>query len=86
MRLLERLRGNLFLQWYQNINDPDDPTQKDIDTQTWNAGGGLRWSLNDYLDLSANYVYTMVDDREDETTAYRNKSIVQLEAHHDWLE
>ena len=44
-RLLERLRGNLFFQWYQNLNDQDDPTQSDIDTQTWNAGGGLRWAF-----------------------------------------
>ena len=86
LRLLERLHANLFFQWYQNLSDQDDSTQDEIDTQTWNAGGGLRWSLNDYLDLTANYVYTMVDDREDETRAYRNKTMVQLEAHHDWLE
>lgn len=86
MRLLERLRGNLFFQWYQNINDQDDPTQQDIDTHTWNAGGGLRWTLNDYFDLAANYTYTIVDDREAGTTAYRNLGIIQLEAHHDWLD
>ncbi len=85
-RLLERLRGNLFFQWYQNINDQDDPTQRDLDTHTWNAGGGLRWALNDYFDLTANYVYTIVDDREAGTTAYRNLGIIQLETHHDWLE
>ena len=86
MRLLERLHGNLFFQWYQNINDQSDPTQQDIDTQTWNAGGGLRWALNDYFDLAANYVYTIYDDREAGTTAYRNRATVQLEAHHDWLD
>ena len=86
MRLLERLRGNLFFQWYKNINDQDDPTQQDIDYQTWNAGGGLRWALNDYLDLAANYVYTIVDDREAGTTAYRNLATILLEAHHDWLD
>ena len=86
MRLLERLRGNLFFQWYQNINDQDDPTQQDIDTQTWNAGGGLRWALNDYFDLAANYVYTIYDDREAGTTAYRNLATIQLEAHYDWLD
>ena len=86
MRLLERLHGNLFFQWYQNINDQSDPTQQDIDTQTWNAGGGLRWALNDYFDLAANYVYTIYDDREAGTTAYRNLATVQLEAHHDWLD
>ena len=86
MRLLERLRGSLFFQWYQNINDQDDPTQQDIDSQTWNAGGGLRWALNDYLDLAANYVYTIYDNREAGTTAYRNRGTIQLEAHHDWLE
>ena len=86
MRLLERLRGNLFFQWYKNVNDQSDPTQQDIDTQTWNAGGGLRWALNDYFDLTANYVYTIYDDREAGTTAYRNRGTIQLEAHHDWLE
>jgi opacity protein-like surface antigen len=85
-RLLERLRGNLYFQWYQNLNDQDDPTQDDIDTQTWNAGGGLSWALNDYLDLKASYTYTVYDDRAADTTAYRNKALVQLEAHHDWLE
>lgn len=85
-RLLERLRGNLFFQWYQNLNDQDDPTQSDIDTQTWNAGCGLRRTLTDYLDLNASYTYTVVDDREADTSAYRNKFLVQLEAHHDWLE
>jgi phosphate-selective porin len=86
LRLLEHLRGNLFFQWYQNINDQDDPTQQDVDTQTWNAGTGLRWALNDYLDLAADYVYTVYDDREAGTTAYRNKAVVSLEAHHDWLD
>lgn len=86
MRLLEKLHGNLFFQWYQNLNDQEDPTQDDIDTQTWNAGGGLRWALSDYFDLAANYVYTIVDDREDGTTAYRNKATIQLVAHHDWLD
>jgi opacity protein-like surface antigen len=85
-RLLERLRGNLYFQWYQNLNDQDDPTQDDIDTQTWNAGGGLRWKLNDFLDLNATYVYTIYDDQEAGTTAYRNKAMVLLEAHHDWME
>ena len=85
-QLLERLRGNLLFQWYLNKNDQDDPTQQDIDTQTLNAGGGLRWALNDYFDLAANYVYTIVDDREAGTTAYRNLGIIQLEAHHDWLD
>ena len=86
MRLLERLRGNLYAQWYRNENDQDDPTQSDIDTQTWNLGGGLRWALNDYFDLAVSYVYTFLDDRDDDTTAYRNKAMVTLEAHHDWLE
>ncbi|MFO7716457.1 outer membrane beta-barrel protein [Desulfosarcina sp.] len=86
LRLLERLHGNVYFQWYQNLSEQDDPTQQDIDTQTWNAGGGLRWTLNDYLDLAANYVYTIVDNREAGTTAYRNLATLQLEAHHDWLE
>jgi hypothetical protein len=86
MRLLERLRGNLFFQWYQNLNDKDDPTQDDIDTQTWNVGGGLRWELTDYFDLVADYTYTMLDDRENGTTAYRNRATAWLEAHHDWLD
>lgn len=85
-RLLEHLRGNLFLQWYRNENNSDDLTQDDIDTHTWNAGGGLRWALNDYFDLSANYVYTIYDNREAGTTAYRNLATILLEAHHDWLE
>ena len=85
-RLLEHLRGNLFLQWYRNENNSDDLTQDDIDTHTWNVGGGLRWALNDYFDLSANYVYTIFDNREAGTTAYRNLATIQLEAHHDWLE
>ena len=85
MLLLEHLRGNLFLQWYRNDNDEDDPTQQDIDTQTWNFGGGLSWALNDYFDLAVHYVYTIYDNREADTSAYRNKALLQLEAHHDWL-
>jgi hypothetical protein len=86
MRLLEHLRGNLFLQWYHNENNSNDATQDTINTRNWNAGGGLLWALNDYLDLVANYVYTIYEDREAETTAYRNKAVIQLEAHYDWLE
>jgi hypothetical protein len=86
LRLLERLRGNLYVQWYRNENDQNDTTQSSIDTQTWNLGGGLRWTLNDYFDLAVSYVYTFLDDRDDDTTAYRNKAMVTFEAHHDWLE
>jgi hypothetical protein len=86
MRLLEKLYGNLFFQWYKNLNDPDDRTQEGIDTQTWNAGGGLRWTLNDYFDLAADYVYTIIDDREAGTTAYRNRATIQLEVHQDWMD
>ena len=86
LRLLERLRGNLYVQWYDNIGDSDDPTQDDIDTQTWNVGGGLTWALNDYFDLAVSYGYTIYEDREADTTAYRNKAMITLEAHHDWLE
>ena len=85
-RLLERLRANVYLQWYRNESDQDDTTQSEINWQTWNVGGGLRWALNDYLDLAVSYSYTYLDDRDDDTTAYRNKAMVTLEAHHDWLE
>jgi hypothetical protein len=85
-RFLEKLSGNAFLQWYWNISDEDDPTQDDIDQQTWNAGAGLRWELNDYFDLAANYVYTHRDDRETDQTANRSKVLLQLVAHHDWME
>ena len=85
-RLLEHLRGNLFLQWYRNENNSDDLTQDDIDTHTWNAGGGVSWKLNDYFDLAANYTYTVYDNREAGTTAYRNLVFIRLEAHHDWME
>lgn len=86
MRLLERMHGNIYFQWYQNLSEQDNPTQQDIDTQTWNVGGGLRWALNDYFDLAATYVYTIVDNREAGTTAYRNLATLQLEAHHDWFD
>jgi hypothetical protein len=86
LRLLERLRGNFYIQWYRNENDQDGTAQGDIDTQTWNVGGGLRWVVNDYCDISATYGYTFLDDRDDDTTAYRNKAMVTIEAHHDWLE
>jgi hypothetical protein len=84
-RLLENLTGNLFLQWFRNRSDQDDLNLREIDTQTWNAGAGLRWALTDHLDLAGNYTYTVVDDREDGTTAYRNRIILSLEAHYDWL-
>ena len=87
-RFLERLRGNLYLKWYRNESDDDDigASQNDIDTQTWNLGGGLRWGLTDYLDLAVTYTYTFLDDRDDDTTTYRNRALITLEAHHDWLE
>ena len=86
LRPLERLTVNGFFQWYLNVSDEDDPTQDDTDEQTWNVGGGLRWELNDYFDLAANYVYTFQDDREEGTTAHRSKILLQLIASHDWLE
>ena len=86
LRLREHLRVNGFVQWYWNISDENDPAQDDIDEQTWNLGGGLRWNLNDVFDLAANYVYTRIDDREDGTTANRSKVLLQLIASHDWLE
>ena len=85
-RFLEHLRGNLYVKWYRNANDEDDSTQENIDQQTWNIGGGLRWALNDHFDLAVTYGYTFLDDRDDDTTAYRNKAMITLEAHHDWLE
>jgi hypothetical protein len=86
MRLLEKLRGNLAFQWYQNLNDQDDPTQDDIDTQTWNARAGLTWELSKYIALKGEYAYTVYEDNDAGTTAYRNKFLVQLTAQHDWLE
>ncbi|BBO68383.1 hypothetical protein DSCA_23130 [Desulfosarcina alkanivorans] len=86
MRLLERLRANLAVQWYRNESDQDDPTQDDVDTQTWNLRGGLTWSLTDDFDLTADYVYTVYEDRDGDTTACRNKFLLQLTAAHDWLE
>jgi hypothetical protein len=86
LRILERLSGNFFVQWYRNESDQEETDYNDIDTQTWNVGGGLRWVLSDYFDLAASYVYTYLDDRDDDTYAYRNKAILTLEAHHDWLE
>ena len=86
MRFLEKLSGNLYLQWYWNVNDQDDPTQDDIDRQTWNVGAGLRWGVRDALDLACSYSYSIYDDREAGTRTYRNQAIIQLEAHHDWLE
>jgi len=85
LRLLERLTISGFLQWYLNVSDEDDPTQDDTDEQTWNAGGSLRWKLNDTFDLAANYGYTFRDDREDDTTTHRSKVLLQLIASHDWL-
>ena len=85
-RFLERLSGNLYGQWYRNQNDPDDPTQSGIDTQTWNLGGGLRWTVNDYFDLAVSYVYTYLNDYEEHHSYHRNKALITLEAHHDWLE
>ena len=86
MRLLEKLSGNLAVRWYWNVSDEDDPTQDDIDTQSWSAHGGLRWTLNDNLDLAADYVYSINHDRESGTNKYRNKAVIRLDAHHDWLE
>ena len=85
LRILERLRVHCFLQWYLNVSDEDDATQDDIDEQTWNAGGGLHWELNDNFDLATDYVYTYRENREDNTTAQRSKVLVQLVASHDWL-
>ena len=86
LRILERLSGNFFVQWYRNESDQEETDYNDIDTQTWNVGGGLRWVLNDYFDLAVSYVYTYLDDREDDTFAYRNKAMFTIDAHHDWLE
>jgi len=86
MRFLEKLSGNASLGWYWNIGDEEDPTQDDIDTQTWNASVGLRWGLNDTFDLATNYVYSFRDDRRAHTTANRSKVLLQLIASHDWLE
>ena len=86
LRLRERLRVSGFLQWYWNISDENDPAQDDIDEQTWNLGGGLRWKLNDVFDLAADYLYTLLDDREDGTKVHRSKILLQLVASHDWLE
>ena len=85
-RLLEKLRGHLSFQWHQNKSDQDDATQDDIDTTTWNARCGLYWELNKYFVLSGHYAYTIYEDHDDDTTAYRNKALVQLTARHDWLE
>lgn len=86
MRLLEKLRGNLAFQWYRNNSDQDDPTQEDIDTQTWNARAGLQWELTKHFALKGEYAYTIYDDRDADTTAYRSKFLIQLIAQHDWLE
>jgi hypothetical protein len=86
VQLLKKLWANAYLQWYWNQNDYDDPTQDDIDTQSWNSGCGLRWVVNRYFDVAANYTYTIYEDHEAGTTAYRNKAVVQLEAHHTWLD
>lgn len=86
LRLLERLTINGFFQWYLNVSDENDPTQEDTDGQTWNAGGGLRWKLNDVFDLAAKYTYTRLDDRQAESTAHRSKVFLQLVAGHDWLD
>ncbi len=86
VRLLEKLRGHLAVQWYQNVSDTNDTTQEEIDTQTWNARGGLQWLLSDTFSLDGEYAYTIYEDRNSGTTAYRNKVLVQLIASHDWLE
>lgn len=86
LRLLERLSANCYIRWYRNENDEDDTSQSYVDTQTWNFGGGLRWVISNNFDLAASYVYTFLDDRDDDTSAYRNKAMLTLEAHHDWLE
>lgn len=86
LRILERLSANFYVQWYRNESDQNETVRNEIDTQTWNIGGGLRWVLNDNFDLAVSYVYTYLDDRDDDTFAYRNKAMFTLDAHHDWLE
>ena len=85
LRLLEKLRGNLAFQWHRNKSDQSD-SQDEIDTMTWNARVWLTWELNNYLALDGGYAYTFYDDRDGDTTAYRNKVLMQLTARHDWLE
>ena len=86
LRILERLSGNLYVQWYRNQSDQEEADSSDVDTQTINVGGGFRWELSDHFDLAATYVYTFLDNRDDDTSAYRNKAMLTLDAHHDWLE
>ena len=85
-RFTEKLSGSASFGWYWNLGDADDPTQDDTDTQSWTGRTGLRWELNDYFDLAADYVYTYQDDCEAGTTARRNKVFLQLVASHDWME
>jgi hypothetical protein len=85
-RFSEKLSGSASLHWYWNVSDEGDPTQDDTDTYTWNARAGLRWAFNRHFSLTADYLYTLSDDREAGTTAYRNKLWVQLLSTHDWLE
>lgn len=86
VRLLEKLNARLAAQWYRNASDQNDAGQEKIDTRTWNVRGGLQWVLNDAFSLEGEYAYTVYEDRDAGSTAYRNKVLVQLTARHDWLE
>jgi hypothetical protein len=76
--LAEKLRLGLFLGAFLNRSDDNEFSNEKIDETAFTVNPSLRWELYRDVTLEAGYVYTYVDDREDNTAASRNLGYLQI--------
>jgi hypothetical protein len=76
--LLEKLRLGLFLGGFLNRSDENEFSNEKIDETAFTVNPSLRWEFYRDVTLEAGYIFSYVDNREDDTAASRNLAYVQI--------
>ena len=77
-RLSEELHLGLTSEYFSNKTDRDSYASDDIDEETLRINPWVRYNFTRDIDLEGSYVFTKLQDHEDEEKAYRNIFFIRL--------
>ena len=76
--LTEKLRLGLFTGGFLNRSDEDEFSNQKTDEAAFTVNPSLRWEIYRDITLEAGYIFTYVDNREDNTAASQNLGYIQI--------
>jgi hypothetical protein len=76
--LTEKLRLGLFTGGFLNRSDENEFSNQKIDEAAFTVNPSLRWEIYRDVTLEAGYIFTYVDNREDDTAASQNLAYFQI--------